>query len=151
MCRSRNFTSSLLSAFQCRHYCSKFRCPAVHLNVINKHFLSTIRYPKKWKDHLVTMKLDTPEFHSLFTPELKKLVSFFEKNNYEIRIAGGPVRDLLMGKQPHDIDLATTATPTQMKEMFELEQIRMINAKGESHGTITARINDKVLCMMWNC
>jgi tRNA nucleotidyltransferase (CCA-adding enzyme) len=30
-----------------------------------------------------------------------------------------------------------------MKDMFEAEQVRMINAKGEAHGTITARINDK--------
>jgi len=27
--------------------------------------------------------------------------------------------------------------------MFEQEGIRMINRKGESHGTITARINDR--------
>ena len=49
-----------------------------------------------------------------------------------------------MGNQPHDIDFASTATPDEMKEMFEKENIRMINAKGEKHGTITARINDKV-------
>ena len=54
------------------------------------------------------------------------------------------MRDLLMNKIPHDIDFATTATPTLMKEMFEKEEIRMINNKGEKHGTITARINDKV-------
>jgi tRNA nucleotidyltransferase/poly(A) polymerase len=48
-----------------------------------------------------------------------------------------------MGITPHDLDFATTATPDQMKQMFEKEEIRMINAKGEKHGTITARINDK--------
>lgn len=47
-----------------------------------------------------------------------------------------------MGKTPTDIDFATTATPDQMKEMFEKEEVRMINAKGEKHGTITSRIND---------
>merc|ERR1712203_67029 len=35
------------------------------------------------------------------------------------------------------------ATPDQMKEMFTKEGVRMINAKGEEHGTITARIADK--------
>lgn len=54
------------------------------------------------------------------------------------------MRDLLNNKQPHDIDFATIATPEQMKELFDKEEIRMINAKGEKHGTITARINDKV-------
>lgn len=51
--------------------------------------------------------------------------------------------DLLLENVPTDIDLATTATPTQMKEMFDKENIRMINANGEKHGTITPRINDE--------
>ncbi|KRT82923.1 hypothetical protein AMK59_4840 [Oryctes borbonicus] len=48
-----------------------------------------------------------------------------------------------MGLTPKDLDFATTATPEKMKQMFEKENIRMINAKGEKHGTITPRINDK--------
>lgn len=94
---------------------------------------------------LVTMKLDTPQFHSLFTPELKHLVTLFGKYDYELRIAGGAVRDLIMDSLPSDVDFATTATPDQMKIMFEKERVRMINTKGEKHGTITARINDKVI------
>jgi len=91
----------------------------------------------------VVMKLDSPEFRSVFTPELQTLASLFKKHNYELRIAGGAVRDILMNKQPKDLDFATDATPQQMKEMFASEEIRMINEKGEKHGTITARINDK--------
>lgn len=91
----------------------------------------------------VIMKLDCPEFRSVFTPELETLANLFQKYNYELRIAGGAVRDILMGKQPKDLDFATDATPQQMKEMFTNEEIRMINEKGEKHGTITARINDK--------
>ena len=94
---------------------------------------------------LVTMKVDSPAFHALLTPELCKLIKLFEQFGYELRIAGGAVRDLLMGKTSDDVDLATTATPTQMKEMFEKEKIRMLNMKGEKHGTITCRINDKVI------
>lgn len=48
-----------------------------------------------------------------------------------------------MGKAPKDLDFATVATPDQMREMFSKEEVRMINQKGESHGTITPRINDK--------
>uniref|UniRef100_A0A0B7BF51 Poly A polymerase head domain-containing protein n=1 Tax=Arion vulgaris TaxID=1028688 RepID=A0A0B7BF51_9EUPU len=95
------------------------------------------------KPNLITMKLDSPEFHSIFTPELHFLVELFTKYGYELRIAGGAVRDLLFGKVPSDYDFATTATPPQMKEMFTAENIRMINTNGEAHGTITARINDK--------
>ncbi|XP_069681906.1 CCA tRNA nucleotidyltransferase 1, mitochondrial isoform X2 [Periplaneta americana] len=89
------------------------------------------------------MKLDTPEFKALFSPELTTLSSLFKEYGYELRIAGGAVRDLLMKIQPKDLDFATTATPDQMKEMFNAESIRMINTKGEKHGTITPRINDK--------
>ncbi|EZA62403.1 hypothetical protein DMN91_010686 [Ooceraea biroi] len=91
----------------------------------------------------VIMKLDSPEFRSVFTPELQTVAELFKKYDYELRIAGGAVRDILMGKQPTDLDFATNATPEQMKAMFTKEEIRMINEKGERHGTITARINDK--------
>ncbi|CAL8110999.1 unnamed protein product [Orchesella dallaii] len=95
------------------------------------------------KGTLRTMKIDNELMVRILTPEVKELASLFQKNNYELRLAGGPVRDLLMGKIPVDLDFATTATPDQMKTMFEAEGIRMINTKGEKHGTITARINDK--------
>ncbi|XP_041353635.1 CCA tRNA nucleotidyltransferase 1, mitochondrial-like [Gigantopelta aegis] len=116
----------------------------VYSVLIRKILLSHQRYvhPSK-KGNLATMKLDSPQFKSLFTPELTRLVSIFKKYDHELRIAGGAVRDLLMGIEPHDVDFATTATPDEMKELFELEGVRMINNKGEKHGTITARINDK--------
>lgn len=87
-------------------------------------------------------KIDTPEFKSIFSEELHTLIGLFAKYNYELRIAGGAVRDILMHITPKDVDLATTATPDQMKEMFNKEEVRMINAKGEKHGTITPRINN---------
>ena len=95
------------------------------------------------RDDPVIKKLDDPMFDSLFTPELKILAGLFKERNYELRIAGGAVRDILMGLKPTDLDFATTATPDEMKVMFEDEQIRMINNKGEKHGTVTSRINDK--------
>lgn len=49
----------------------------------------------------------------------------------------------MLNKKPEDIDFATTATPAEMKTMFENENIRLINTNGEKHGTITPRINDK--------
>ncbi|KIH63363.1 tRNA nucleotidyltransferase/poly(A) polymerase family protein, partial [Ancylostoma duodenale] len=58
-------------------------------------------------------------------------------------IAGGAVRDLLMGIRPADVDFATTATPAQMKELFDKEHIRMLHKRGEEHGTITCRMDDK--------
>jgi len=74
----------------------------------------------------------------LFPPEV------FEKHQHELRIAGGAVRDLLSGTQPEDVDFATTATPEEMKRMFQKAGIRMINNRGEKHGTITARVRGHV-------
>lgn len=95
------------------------------------------------RENPIIMKLDVPIFHSIFTPELNTLSELFKKYNYTLRIAGGAVRDILMDLKPTDLDFATTATPEQMKDLFTKEKIRMINTKGEKHGTITARINDK--------
>ena len=90
------------------------------------------------------MKIEPSKMQLLVTPELEKLVAFFKKYDYDIRIAGGAVRDLLSGEKiPDDIDLATTATPQQMIEMFNKENVRTINETGIKHGTVTARIDDK--------
>ena len=49
----------------------------------------------------------------------------------------------MMGITPADVDFASDATPTQMKELFEKEGVRMLHKKGEEHGTITCRMNNK--------
>ncbi|XP_060068929.1 CCA tRNA nucleotidyltransferase 1, mitochondrial-like [Ylistrum balloti] len=108
-----------------------------------KHCVNYCTRETKWKGNLSTMKLETPKFHSMFTPELKELISVFERHNYELRIAGGAVRDLLLDILPSDVDFATTATPDQMMQMFTKEGIRMFNEKGVKHGTVSVRINDK--------
>jgi tRNA nucleotidyltransferase (CCA-adding enzyme) len=49
-----------------------------------------------------------------------------------------------MNIKPHDIDLATTATPDQMKTMFKKENIKMIDMhNAEAHGTVIVRLNDR--------
>lgn len=97
----------------------------------------------KYRENPIVIKIENDLFKSIFTEELTDMLAIFKKYNYEIRVAGGAVRDLLMDKKPTDLDFATTATPSQMKAMFEAEKIRMINMNGEKHGTITPRINNK--------
>lgn len=107
-----------------------------HMNYFLRHSMNLPR--------LQTMKFENPLFDSLFTDELRTLEEIFKRYGYELRIAGGAVRDLLSKKMPSDLDFATTATPDQMKKMFEENGVRLINKRGEQHGTITCRINDKV-------
>ena len=61
------------------------------------------------------------------------MISLFQ-HGHEIRIAGGAVRDLVSGKSGGiaDVDLATTATPEEMIEMFKIEQVRTINEQGKT-------------------
>uniref|UniRef100_A0A8R1UQF2 Hpo-31 n=1 Tax=Pristionchus pacificus TaxID=54126 RepID=A0A8R1UQF2_PRIPA len=89
-----------------------------------------------------TMKIDSAEFQSLFTPDLQVLRGLFEKEGFQLRIAGGAVRDLLMGKTPADVDFASTATPTMMMDLFTRSSIRMLHMNGEVHGTVTCRIGE---------
>ncbi len=42
-----------------------------------------------------------------------------ESRGYKAFLAGGCVRDALMGNQANDLDVATDATPTQIEEIFE--------------------------------
>ena len=115
------------------------------LSRVHKYYSRTptvVRY-RAQSDRLITQKLDTSEYRKLLTPSLVKLADLFQANQYELRMAGGAVRDLLMDIHPHDVDFATTATPEQMKQMFTDANIRMINVNGERHGTITARIDDQ--------
>ena len=73
------------------------------------------------------------------TPDLKKLEKIFSKSKFDIRIVGGAVRDVALGKEPKDIDLATDATPKEMQRMFDRASIKHIPS-GIEHGTITAII-----------
>ncbi|XP_066985348.1 CCA tRNA nucleotidyltransferase 1, mitochondrial isoform X1 [Macrobrachium rosenbergii] len=95
------------------------------------------------RQFLHTMKLSSNQMDSVLSPGVKQLSSLFLKHGFEVRIAGGAVRDLLMGKTPHDLDFATTATPEEMKKMFEEEGVRMVNTGGEKHGTVTARLEEE--------
>ncbi len=50
--------------------------------------------------------------------EVKKVLSDFKKDNFEIYIVGGAVRDLLMGKNVYDWDFTTNATPEDILKIY---------------------------------
>lgn len=66
--------------------------------------------------------------------------SHLEKNGYECFLVGGCVRDMLMGLNPHDIDIATNATPDEIKSVFS--DFHTLDF-GIKHGTITVMIEDE--------
>ena len=48
-----------------------------------------------------------------------RIVEKLRAAGYEAYLAGGCVRDLLLGREPTDYDVATSATPDVVLEMFE--------------------------------
>lgn len=65
---------------------------------------------------------------------IKNILRRLENNNFEAYIAGGCVRDSILGVTPSDYDITTNALPDEMKTCFSgLEVIET----GIKHGTLT--------------
>lgn len=73
------------------------------------------------------MKLEIPR-------PLLEIMEKLASAGYETVAVGGCVRDCLLGKQPHDWDMATAATPEEMKQV--LSGYRLLET-GLRHGTLT--------------
>ncbi|MFT8393875.1 MAG: CCA tRNA nucleotidyltransferase [Liquorilactobacillus ghanensis] len=69
-----------------------------------------------------------PKIFLQASPVLKKI----QQAGFEAYFVGGCVRDLLLGKEPHDVDIATSAYPAEIKQIFK----RTIDT-GIKHGTVT--------------
>ena len=59
---------------------------------------------------------------------------------YEAYLIGGSVRDFLMGIKPGDTDVATSATPDKVREVFS--EYKVVET-GIKHGTVTVVIDKK--------
>ena len=64
----------------------------------------------------------------------KKALEILHSAGYEAYLVGGCVRDAVMGNEINDFDITTSATPEEMKLVFENEHIFETGIK---HGTIT--------------
>ena len=75
----------------------------------------------------------------LFVPEKAQVIfEFLQKSGFECFLVGGCVRDMIMGIEPHDIDITTNATPDEVKAVFSDFHTLDIGIK---HGTVTV-MND---------
>ncbi len=75
-------------------------------------------------------------------PALQQIFRLFKENGHEIRLIGGCVRDacLEIPVNSADIDLAATALPEEMIEIFQKNNIKFFDI-GKDHGTIAAHIS----------
>lgn len=77
------------------------------------------------------MKIDLPE-------NMTMIINALEEHGHEAYAVGGCVRDALLGRIPKDWDIATSATPQEVKQVFR----RCIDT-GIEHGTVTVLIKDE--------
>lgn len=63
-------------------------------------------------------------------------------SGYDAYIVGGCVRDSMLGFEPDDWDIATSATPDEIKEVFR--DYRIMNY-GLQHGTLSIVVMDLIL------
>ncbi len=64
--------------------------------------------------------------------KVKKIIRTLEEHGHEAYAVGGCVRDTLLGREPQDWDITTSAKPEQVKELFS----HTIDT-GIRHGTVT--------------
>ncbi|NMC63228.1 MAG: hypothetical protein GYA55_08665 [SAR324 cluster bacterium] len=59
----------------------------------------------------------------LIDPDALKILYRLQRFGFKAYLVGGSVRDLLLNKRPKDFDIATNATPRQVKELFRNSRI----------------------------
>ncbi|NLP49023.1 MAG: HD domain-containing protein [Clostridiales bacterium] len=81
------------------------------------------------------MKINLPK-------EVKKAIALLEAKGFVAYVVGGCVRDSVMGKEPADWDITTSAKPEQTAQSFK--DYRTIET-GIKHGTLTVLIDQMPL------
>ena len=74
------------------------------------------------------MKINLPE-------KVKYIIDVITEAGYEAFAVGGCIRDSILGREPDDWDITTSAKPEQVKELFR----RTIDT-GIEHGTVTVML-----------
>lgn len=80
------------------------------------------------------MRFDIPE-------HIETVLSCLRRAGFRAVPVGGCVRDLLLGKEPNDWDIATSATPEEMLTVFSGFKTLEVGQNGAKHGTITVILN----------
>ena len=78
------------------------------------------------------------EFKINIPEDANELIHTLQNNGHSAYIVGGCVRDSILGRTPHDWDICTSATPSEMLEIFKDKKII---ETGLQHGTVTVVVN----------
>ena len=76
------------------------------------------------------------EYQMTMPQEVVRIINTLEQHGYEAYAVGGCVRDAMLGREPEDWDITTSAKPLEVKGLF-----RKTIDTGLQHGTITVMVN----------
>lgn len=69
---------------------------------------------------------------------VQKVARILIKEGFSVYLVGGAIRDIIMGREPHDYDLATSALPEEMLNIFPKSV-----STGAKFGTVLALVPDE--------
>ena len=93
-----------------------------------------------WRKGWNRLKIKT-DFLSLV--ETRTLFDAFHSKGFQIYFVGGCVRNAVLGVPVHDLDLATDATPSDMRDLAKTHQFKIVPT-GEDHGTMTFVLGEHI-------
>jgi poly(A) polymerase len=83
--------------------------------------------------------------HTLVThPPVSHLAEAFSKAGFELALVGGPVRDAFLGREVHDLDFTTSASPDEIEKVVKPLADAVWDV-GRQFGTIAAKFGDQVV------
>jgi len=68
--------------------------------------------------HRIIHRQEHPISRAMISPNVLKILYRLKDNGHVAFLVGGGVRDLLLGREPKDFDVATDATPGRIKKLF---------------------------------
>jgi poly(A) polymerase len=91
------------------------------------------------------MRAMDPTDKLMSSAPIPALADAFSSAGRSLFLVGGPVRDLLLGRAPTDLDFTTDARPTQVKQLLPRAGADHIFAMGEKFGTVGGVFGDNVI------
>lgn len=73
----------------------------------------------------------------------RQILAILQAAGYQAYIIGGAVRDLLMGKEPHDFDIVTQARPEQVQAVMGRAGLKTTDLVGKSFGVVIVSVGQQ--------
>ena len=80
---------------------------------------------------------EVPETKKRIPGYVGNILELIENEGHKAYVAGGAVRDIVLGTVPHDYDVATSAKPEETLDIFNRAGMDFYD-NGAKHGTVTA-------------